>query len=166
MRLAYNAALIPQAPYFDLWNKLFNTMPVAPTIPARPNPPEVPPPYLGPQLSATDSYYNFGYGKLSAGMLSISEGGKSFGVLGQGNEQFDTQVPPKPILNTACLYGYKRPAEDDTDCAASYIALSVFSLGNKVAGDVLKINMGSYYWSSLSDILQTPAAPEPALLTN
>lgn len=51
----------------------------------RPQVPYRPYDYKGPKLSMDDAFTRFGYGKLSAGMLKIDSGGKSFGVLGQGN---------------------------------------------------------------------------------
>ena len=38
--------------------------------------------YDGPKISASDIQYSFGYGKPSAGMLTSTGGGKSFGVYG------------------------------------------------------------------------------------
>lgn len=57
----------------DIESKLINERPQAPL---RPND------YRGPKLSIDDAFTKFGYGKLSAGMLNIESGGKSFGVLG------------------------------------------------------------------------------------
>ena len=53
------------------------------TVPETPEEPiPTPDDYKGPKLSISDMTYSFGYGKLSAGGLSSTTGGKSFGVLG------------------------------------------------------------------------------------
>lgn len=85
MRVEYNEALEEyQSIILSDW-EIFRGVEINVTIPERPSAPyPTPADYAGPKLSISDMTYTFGYGKLSAGTLTSTGGGKSFGVLGQG----------------------------------------------------------------------------------
>jgi hypothetical protein len=86
-------------------------------------------PYGGPQYSAVPSADRFtitsGYGKPSSGLWIPGNGGKSFGVRGQGNKLIGSDKKEVALSDQA--YSFRWPVQPaDTDkCTPSYIALSV-----------------------------------------
>lgn len=88
--------------------------------------PKSPSEYTGPRYIATvdsdsqnyiQTIETFGLGLLTADILTVAGGGKSFGALGQGNLKTNAGVD---IPNTVTTYGSKIRKENSTACDASY----------------------------------------------
>mmetsp|Transcript_17657 Transcript_17657/g.29836 ORF Transcript_17657/g.29836 Transcript_17657/m.29836 type:complete len:203 (-) Transcript_17657:18-626(-) len=147
LKEAYNAAIVPkQANFFEI---LFGIDKLEfKDVPARPTPPQVPSPYAGASFSHYGLLHDHGLGKLTATKTSPGFASKSFGVLGFG-------APDK---------GAKIPPEDPSDCAASYLAVSLVPLDDSITGDY-SIVVGANAWRSDLNLV-VPVTPTAATEPN
>jgi hypothetical protein len=81
-------------------------------------------------------------GLLTADVLSVAAGGKSFGALGQGNLKTLAGVE---IPNTVTSYGSKFKKEDSSSCDASYQIITVIPKSTQSSLS-FTATFGSYAW--------------------
>lgn len=91
-------------------------------------------------------------------MLNIESGGKSFGVLGQGNAQSSW------LFDSALKYSTIIPKEEDV-CEPSYLAVTLLPKTARDAAKNFKMTFSSVAWRTDVDFTNpvTPTAPYEAL---
>ena len=127
--------------------------------PSYPEAPQRPAPYTGPQigLEKGDLTFEAGYGRLTAGTLSVTGGGKSFGVKGQGNPPYDEAVGAAVPLGAATR-GLKYPAEIDGFCAPTYMAVTVLPLRDFSGDAAVSLRTEGFEWAV--DGILAPVLPD------
>ena len=133
------------------------------TRPSYPEAPQRPAPYTGPKvgLEKGDLTFEAGYGRLTAGTLSVSGGGKSFGVKGQGNPLFagtSGEYPDEVDIYSAAMHGVKYPAEIEGFCVPSYMAVTVLPLKEFSGSLVVSLTTKGYEWAE--DGVVAPVLPD------
>jgi hypothetical protein len=104
----------------------------------RPNKPTRPDAYAGVTWAQVDSTNSVGMGNFAAGELTIDGGGKSFGVLGQGNG------------DTANGFTQNYEPTDKSQCKPKFLAVTVISLADQGgSASAVELEVGSYAWSSI-----------------
>ena len=113
--------------------------------------PTFPTPYSGPRYDSgttlpAENYIekieDFGMGVLTADVLTVAAGGKSFGALGQGNLKDSAGVE---IASTVTTYGSKLAKENTDSCDASYQVVTVIPKASETTKSFTS-TFGSYAW--------------------
>lgn len=132
------------APWVKAWDYATNQNQYAdPGIPAWP---PRPPAYDGPAVGTgtNDLKHTSGFGKPSAGLISVAGGGRSFGAKGVGAETADASATFKESL-----YGVRIPAEDPNACTKSYSKVTLMPKeGQSFTTGNVKFKVGSVAWST------------------
>jgi hypothetical protein len=96
-----------------------------------------PEPYSGPRYSTVAKENSFsvtsGYGKPAAGLWVPGQGGKSYGVRGQGNKKKDDLLEELPLSDQQYSLRWPPQPKSKVGCTPSFLALTVWR-GRK-AGD-------------------------------
>ena len=121
--------------------------------------PTKPDDYSGPIIDDLTEIHDFGLGLLTADVLTIAAGGKSFGTLGEGNLK---DIDGNEIPDTVTSYSSKFRRYDPDNCDPSYMVLTVIPKGDQPGTLSFTANFGEYDWKYHLD---TPA-PQEALVTN
>ena len=82
-------------------------------------------------------------GLLTADVLTVAAGGKSFGALGQGNLKTTAGVD---IASTVTTYGSKFKKEVEGACDASYQVVTVIPKTSQSGSKTFTATFGSYAW--------------------
>jgi len=82
-------------------------------------------------------------GLLTADVLTVAAGGKSFGALGEGNLKTNAGVD---ISSTVTTYGSKFKKEVSGACDASYQILTVIPKSSQSGTKTFTATFGSYTW--------------------
>jgi hypothetical protein len=96
--------------------------------------------------------YSFGMGLLTADVLTVAGGGKSFGALGEGNLKTNAGVD---ISNTITTYGSKFNKEVSGACDASYQILTVIPKSSQSGSKTFTATFGSFAWKYNFDVPTT-----------
>jgi hypothetical protein len=90
-----------------------------------------------------DNLFTYGMGLLTADVLTVAAGGKSFGALGEGNLKTNAGVD---IASTVTTYGSKFAKEVTGACDASYQILTVIPKSSQPGSKTFTATFGSYDW--------------------
>ena len=113
--------------------------------------------YTGPIPKMAD--VDMGYGKLTSGLLTVAGGGRSFGVLGEGNAHSKVGAKKGDKIIDVDEMGMRLRKEVKTyfGCDNSYLMLSLVPIVDSASGaDKLAIQVSSKEWMSS---LAPPAQP-------
>lgn len=119
------------------------------TDPGIPAWPPNPPAYAGPAVGTgtNDLLYTSGFGKPTSGMISVSGGGRSFGVKGEGYASGDFTGSHASDTMKQARYGLKIPAEVEGACTKSYSKYVVIPKAALTTGKLV-LKQGALPWST------------------